>query len=72
MIPAALLTRVLPPPIPAPPAAPVVDLPAIADLPAVPMLLWPRGYTEGPCKTELGVERLHRPDGSCTRCSSAA
>ena len=72
MIPAAPLTRVPPPPIPTPPPAPVVDLPAIAALPALPMLLWPRGYTEGPCETELGVIRLHRPDGSCTRCSTAA
>jgi len=72
VIPAALLTRVPPPPIPTPPPAPMPDRSDLGTLPPVPMLLWPRGYTEGPCETELGVERLHRPDGSCTRCSTAA
>jgi hypothetical protein len=46
-------------------------LPDVADLPPVPMLLWPRGYTEGPCTAELGTIRVHR-DGACCHCLGLA
>ena len=48
----------------------VLDLPDVAALPPVPMLLWPRGYTEGPCAAEQGAIRPHRPDGVCCRCNA--